>query len=202
MREQSLALIEAQPARHVPEPHIPGDLAMWFFILAELAVFGVFFLVYGVYRRQQPALFAEGQTHLDLLLPTLNTLLLIAGSACMVAAVRRFAQDRQRAARQSLLLAMVFGGGFLVCKLYELVGKFMAGISLSSNDFWMFYLSLTVFHFLHVVLGMVIVAAVWWMARDGRYGPGRLDGVETAAAYWHMVDLVWLVLFALVYVAR
>ncbi|WP_230368640.1 cytochrome c oxidase subunit 3 [Paludibacterium denitrificans] len=66
----------------------------------------------------------------------------------------------------------------------------------------MFYLSLTVFHFLHVVLGMVIVAAVWWMSRDGRYGPGRMDGVETAAAYWHMVDLVWLVLFALVYVAR
>lgn len=87
-------------------------------------------------------------------------------------------------------------------KGYELVGKAVQGITLSSNDFWMFYLSLTVFHFLHVVLGMVIVAAVWWLARDGRYQPGAMDEVETAAAYWHMVDLVWLLLFALVYVAR
>ncbi|WP_230368641.1 hypothetical protein [Paludibacterium denitrificans] len=92
MSVQSLAGTEV-----LPERHVPGDLAMWCFILAELAVFGVFFLVYGVYRLRQPVLFAEGQSHLALLLPTLNTLLLIAGSACMVAAVKRLAENRQRA---------------------------------------------------------------------------------------------------------
>ncbi len=185
-----------------PERRVPGDLAMWCFILAELAVFGVFFLVYAVFRWREPALFAAGQRSLDLTLPTLNTLFLLAGSAAMLAAVSRFAEGRQLAGRRALALTMLCGGGFLALKLYELVGKFARGITLSTNDFWMFYLSLTVFHFLHVVLGMVIVAAVWRLARDGRYTPDAMDGVETAAAYWHMVDLVWLVLFALVYVAR
>ncbi|MCD5364150.1 cytochrome c oxidase subunit 3 [Chromobacterium aquaticum] len=181
---------------------VPGDLAMWCFILAELAVFGVFFLAYAWARRQQPALFAAGQGGLELGLPTLNTLLLLAGSAAILAALSAFSAGRQRAGRRWLALTLLAGGGFLALKGYELVGKAVQGITLSSNEFWMFYLSLTVFHFLHVVLGMVIVAAVWWLARDGRYQPGAMDEVETAAAYWHMVDLVWLLLFALVYVAR
>jgi len=175
---------------------------MWCFILAELAVFGVFFLVYGYHRWRDPALFATGQQHLGLLLPTLNTLLLLAGSAAIVAAVRAFSLDRQLSGRRWLLLTLLSGGGFLLLKGFELGGKFAAGITLSSSDFWMFYLSLTVFHFLHVVLGMVIVVAVWWQARDGHYAGAAIEGVETAAAYWHMVDLVWIVLFALVYVAR
>ena len=197
MRTDSLVLEGETPATHVP-----GDLAMWCFILAELAVFGVFFLVYGYHRWRDPALFSQGQQQLDLLLPTLNTLLLLTGSAAIVAAVRAFALNRQRSGRRWLLSTMLAGGGFLVLKGFELGGKFAAGITLSSGDFWMFYLSLTVFHFLHVVLGMVIVAAVWWQARDGRYAGAAIDGVETAAAYWHMVDLVWIVLFALIYVAR
>ena len=185
-----------------PERRVPGDLAMWCFILAELAVFGVFFLAYAWARRQQPALVAAGQGELELGLPTLNTLLLLAGSAAVLAALSAFSADRQRAGRRWLALTLLAGSGFLGLKGYELVGKALQGITLSSNDFWMFYLSLTVFHFLHVVLGMVIVAAVWRLARDGRYKPGSMDELETAAAYWHMVDLVWLLLFALVYVAR
>ncbi|CUA82347.1 MULTISPECIES: cytochrome c oxidase subunit 3 [Gulbenkiania] len=189
-------------ASPVEEKRVPGDLAMWCFILAELAVFGVFFLAYGVARRQAPALFAAGQARLHLAPALFNTLLLIAGSATAAAAVRAFSANRQRAGRW--LLAATLGSGcvFVVVKLGEFAERLKAGITLSTDTFWMFYLSLTFFHFLHVLLGMVILAAVWWMARDGRYRPGSLDGVETAAAYWHMVDLVWVVLFALVYVAR
>lgn len=79
---------------------VPGDLAMWCFILAELAVFGVFFLAYAWARRQQPALFAAGQGGLELGLPTLNTLLLLAGSAAMLAALSAF---RRQAARRTAL---------------------------------------------------------------------------------------------------
>ena len=181
---------------------VPGDLAMWFFILAELLVFGVFFLAYGYARAHDPATFAAGQRQLALGVPTVNTLLLIAGSASVAAAVRAFALGRQRTARRLLWLTVALGLGFVVLKCGEFAGKFAAGITLSSDTFWMFYLSLTLFHFLHVILGMVIVGAVAVYARDGRYRPGQLAGVETAAAYWHMVDLVWVVLFALVYVAR
>ena len=64
----------------------------------------------------------------------------------------------------------------------------------------MFYLSLTFFHFMHVILGLVILTALWFGLRAGRYGPRNMNGLESGAAYWHMVDLVWLILFPLVYV--
>lgn len=181
---------------------VPGDLAMWFFILAELAVFGVFFAVYGVVRARQPALFAAGQAGLARLPAIINTLLLIAGSGTVALAVQDFATGRVRRAQRWLLFTLLCGSAFLVIKSLEFADKFAAGITLSSNDFWMFYLSLTGFHYLHVVLGMVIIAAVYLRARSGAYDAANHVGVETAAAYWHMVDLVWVVLFALVYVAR
>jgi hypothetical protein len=89
------------------------------------------------------------------------------------------------------------GGGFLVVKGFEYAAKFGAGINLSTNTFYMFYLSLTFFHFMHVILGMVILVALWWKTRQGAYGPGNMNGIESGAAYWHMVDLVWIVLFPL-----
>lgn len=85
-------------------------------------------------------------------------------------------------------------------KGFEYAAKFGAGINLSTNTFYMFYLSLTFFHFMHVILGMVILVALWWKTRQGAYGPGNMNGIESGAAYWHMVDLVWIVLFPLVYV--
>lgn len=181
---------------------VPGDLAMWFFILAELAVFGLFFAVYGVVRARQPALFATGQAGLARLPAIINTLLLIAGSGAVAAAVQDFAHGRQQRGQRWLLATLLCGAAFLLLKGHEFAGKFAAGITLSSNDFWMFYLGLAGFHYLHVALGMVIIAAVYLRARHGAYDAANHVGVETAAAYWHMVDLVWLVLFALVYVAR
>lgn len=191
----------AAPGLAAP-PRVPGDLAMWFFILAELTVFGIFFAVYGVARQRDAALFAAGQAQLLLWPALLNTLLLIAGSATVAAAVRAFAANLVASGRRYLLATLLLGGGFVLLKGWEFATKFAAGITLSSSDFWMFYLSLTFFHFLHVILGLVIVAAVYLHARRGTYDAANHDGVETAAAYWHMVDLVWVVLFALVYVAH
>ena len=88
----------------------------------------------------------------------------------------------------------------IIVKLTEYAAAFEHNISLSSSPFHMFYLSLTFFHFMHVILGLVILIAMWNGARQGRYRPGDMNGLETGAAYWHMVDLVWLILFPLVYV--
>jgi len=74
------------------------------------------------------------------------------------------------------------------------------GVTLRTNDFYLFYISLTFFHFMHVIMGMVILAAVALKARRGGYSANEHTGVETGASYWHMVDLVWLILFPLVYV--
>ncbi len=182
--------------------HPPGDLAIWVFILAELLAFGVFFTTYVVTRTHNVALFDEMQLNLDRTAGAVNTILLIAGSWCVARSVAAIKLDHRKASARWLLWGIVCGGGFLVVKMFEYAAKFAAGINLSTNTFYMFYLSLTFFHFMHVILGMVILLAVWLKARRGGYTAADHHGLETGASYWHMVDLVWIVLFPLVYVMR
>ena len=181
----------------------PGDLAIWFFILAELLAFAVFFAAYAFARASDVALFNEMQQQVNRNLGALNTVFLITASWCVARAVAAVTQDGAHRLGSRWLLGAIFcGGGFLVVKMFEYSAKFGAGISLSTNTFWMFYLSLTFFHFMHVILGMVILTVLWMQTRKGCYGPGNANGLESGAAYWHMVDLVWIVLFPLVYVMR
>lgn len=185
-----------------PAEHPPGDLAIWVFILAELLAFGVFFVVYAHARMHDVALFNAGQATLDRKAGALNTVLLITASWCVARAVAAIRRDRSVASARWLAAGMVLGVAFLVVKLFEYQAKFAAGIDLTTNAFYMFYLSLTFFHFMHVILGLIILAAVWLKARRGGYTAAEHRGMETGASYWHMVDLVWIVLFPLVYVMR
>jgi nitric oxide reductase NorE protein len=182
--------------------HLPGDLAIWIFILAELLVFGVFFTAYAFTRLNNIELFDTYQRTLDRQAGMVNTLLLITGSFFVARAVAAARADASRIAARWLAWALVAGAGFLVVKAAEYADKFSAGINLSTNSFYMFYISLTFFHFMHVILGMVILAALMVNARRGRYGPANMNGMESGASYWHMVDLVWIVLFPLVYLLR
>ncbi|MFA9460828.1 cytochrome c oxidase subunit 3 family protein [Thiohalorhabdus methylotrophus] len=178
----------------------PGDLAMWVFILAELLVFGIFFAAYAFARAQNPALFDHYQQTLSRASGLLNTVVLITASYFAVRALDAIrAGSRDRCVRW-LAAALGMGGVFLAVKGGEFVHHFGEGVRLSSNTFYMFYLSLTFFHFMHVIMGMVILAAVAAKARAGAYSVDEHTGVETGTAYWHMVDLVWLILFPLVYV--
>jgi len=131
-----------------------------------------------------------------------NTVLLITGSWCVARAVEAVGRARSATGARWLLAGIACGGGFLVVKGFEYGAKFGAGINLSTNTFYMFYLSLTFFHFMHVILGMVVLAILALQTRRGDYRPGPMHGLESGAAYWHMVDLVWIVLFPLVYVLR
>ena len=194
--ELPLATRGNAPARSAP----PGDLAVWFFILAELMVFGVFFLAYAFARLHELELFAAMQQTLDRDAGALNTVLLVTSSWCVARALAAAGADRHRSGARWLLAALACGAGFLLVKGFEYADKFAAGVNLSSNTFYMFYLSLTFFHFMHVVLGMVVLAVLWHGVHTRRYGRHNLSGLESGAAYWHMVDLVWLVLFPLIYV--
>ena len=185
-----------------PAPRLPGDLAIWVFILSEMLVFAVFFAAYAFARAQHVALFNTYQQTLDRNLGALNTLLLITGSWFVVRAVQAAHRDELPAIPRNVLLGFLCGGGFLVVKVIEYAAKFGAGISLSTNTFYMFYISLTFFHFMHVILGMVILAVIWQQARQGAYTSQNAHGLESGAAYWHMVDLLWIILFPLVYVMR
>lgn len=180
----------------------PGDLAIWLFIFAELLAFGIFFLSYAFARAHNVELFNESQQHLNRESGAVNTVVLITSSYFVVRAVAAIREGLSRQCAHWLSAAIGLGGVFLVIKLFEFQAKFSAGISLSTNTFYMFYLSLTIFHFMHVILGMVILAAVMLKARRGGYSAEHHTGVETGASYWHMVDLLWIILFPLVYIIR
>lgn len=185
-----------------PARRLPGDLAIWFFILAELLAFGAFFIAYAFTRANHVELFNAQQLALDRNAGAINTLLLLSSSYFVVRAVLAAEGGASRQCAGWLAGGFACGAGFVVVKVIEYAEKFEAGVSLSSSVFHMFYLVLTFFHFMHVILGLVILGALWLGARRGRYGPHDMNGLETGAAYWHMVDLVWLILFPLVYVMR
>ena len=179
---------------------LPGDLAVWIFIFAELLVFGVLFLAYALARRSHIELFNSEQALLDRQGGLVNTLVLISSSyfvACAGAAIRA---DRVRACVAWLCGAWALGAVFLALKAMEFSHDADIGMQLSRNLFDMFYLSLTFFHFMHVLMAMVIVSVVIFNTQKGRYSAHCHTGIETASSYWHMVDLVWIVLFVLVYV--
>ncbi len=181
---------------------LPGDLAIWFFIFMELLVFAIAFIAYSITRLQNLALFNEFQKTLNKEFGAINTILLITSSYFVIRAVHAIKFDQVKSCITNLNIALVFGAGFLLFKSLEYYDKFSAGITLSTNTFYMFYLSLTMFHFLHVILGMIILIAIIFKAKRGHYNAENHIGIESGASYWHMVDLVWIILFPLVYIIR
>ena len=192
----------ATKAHDNTEPRLRGDLAIWFIIALELLTFGVMFASYGFARLRELAVFNAAQTTLDLRAGALNTMLLLTGSWCVARAVHQLRTDASRNGTHWLAAAIACGLAFMLSKGVELGGKFAAGINLSTNTFYMFYLMLTAFHFMHVAAAAVLLVIVWVQARRGAYAGGNMHTPETVAAFWHMVDLLWIVLFPLVYVLR
>lgn len=179
---------------------LPGDLAMWFFILAELSVFALLILAFATTQALKPQLFADSRQLLDTSTGLAMTLSLLSAGFLAALAQERVRQARPRQAGGLLLLALLVACGYLSLKLGEYQHLLSLGLDLEHNTFFTLYWLLTGFHFLHVLLGMLILA---WLAKGcwrGVYGPGRCSGFESGVLYWHMVDLIWVVLFPLVYV--
>ena len=183
-------------------PRLRGDLAVWFVILLELLTFGILFVAYAFVRNREPVLFQAGQATLDLRSGAVNTVLLISGSWCVARAVQAMRASAPRTAGHWLLGAQLCGGGFVAVKLAEYTDKAQAWADMGENTFYMLYFMLTGFHFLHVVVGMLALAYLWLRTRQGAYTQYNCHALETGAAFWHMVDLLWIVLFPLVYVLR
>ncbi len=199
----SAALISLAVTRYVPAPpRLRGDLGVWLVILLEMLTFAILFVAFAFARTRELALFNESQATLNLQAGALNTVLLITGSWCVASAVRAVARNNSATGARWLLAALACGTGFMGVKLLEFAQKLNAGVDLSSNTFYMFYFFLTGFHFLHVLVGMLALVYLWFKTRRGAYGSHDLHALETGAAFWHMVDLLWIVLFPLVYVMR
>jgi len=191
---------------HTPAPTpvriLPGDLAIWLFICAELLVFGILFLTYAVVRSNHLELFNATQRLLHKNIGLFNTLVLISSSYFVVLAVNAIRQNDSRGCTRWLQISIATGFLFIFAKTWEFHATFSQGITLSTNTFYFFYISMTFFHYMHVILGLIILFAVMLKAKRGGYSAQDHVGVETGASYWHMVDLVWIVLFPLVYLMR
>lgn len=191
-----------ETADAAPAPRLAGDLAVWLIILAELLAFGILFLAFAVSRVRHPDVFAASQPALDTSAGLANTVLLITGSWCVAHAVQAAEHRRRPATLRWLLAAQGCGAAFVVLKLSEYADKAAAGIDLETNVFYMFYYFLTGFHFLHVLAAMVFLAILTVSVWRSQQMAQQVHGLETGAAFWHMVDLLWIVLFPLVYVVR
>jgi nitric oxide reductase NorE protein len=179
---------------------LPGDFAIWVFIFAELTVFGVLFAAYAFARSAHLDLFNSSQLTLNRTFGFANTLVLLSSGYFVARATQSIKAGRSANCGNWLAGALGLGCVFLVLKVLEFQQDFSHGINLSTNLFYMFYLSMTFFHFMHVIMGMAILTVVAYKAYAGGYSVENHTGVETGGSYWHMVDLVWIILFALVYV--
>lgn len=179
---------------------LPGDLAMWFFILAELSVFALLILAFAVAQTLHPQTFGEGRQLLDRSTGLAMTLSLLTAGLFAALALEQVRQDRPRRAARLLCGALLLACGYVVIKLSEYAHLLANGLGMERNTFFTLYWVLTAFHFLHVLLGMVILG---WLAegcRRQRHGSRQHSGLESGVLYWHMVDLVWVLLFPVVYI--
>ncbi|EKV27604.1 Nitric oxide reductase activation protein NorE [Caenispirillum salinarum AK4] len=167
---------------------------MWILILSELAVFGAFLMGFAGARLAAPDLFAEAQAQLSRVYGGLNTLVLVTSGWFAALAVRNRAEGAVRRARMWLGAASVLGAVFLAVKVLEYGEKISAGLGLETNTFWTLYWLITGFHALHVVAGIGILALVSWKS--------SLENLETGTAFWHMVDLIWVLIYPVLYLIR
>jgi nitric oxide reductase NorE protein len=189
----------AAPGGEVRRGHIPGEAGIWIFILGDMAVFAVLFGTFLVYRSKDVDLFDSSQLHLNTTFGLINTLLLLVSSMLVVLAVSTVRRGTPRPAPLLIAGAIACGLAFSVLKIVEYVGKIDAGITPQTNSFYMFYFLLTGLHWFHLLLGLVVLTYLLVSARRKRHDARRLAWLEGGGCFWHMVDLLWIVLFPLIY---
>jgi nitric oxide reductase NorE protein len=166
---------------------VPGQPDMWAFVLFETLVFTAYFGFYLFSRGRNPELFLHSQAQLDLRIGVFNTLVLLLSSW----SVARCVQSARAGA---------FAAVFLFLKVFEWVRLVHAGNGVDSNDFFMYYFFLTGIHFVHLLIGFVVLGIIVYQLRSPARRSQEL--VETGATYWHTVDFLWVLIFALLYVVR
>lgn len=192
-----MALVTDRRARH-----IPGEAGIWVLILGDLMVFAVIFGTQLFYRGQAPELFARSQQLLDQDLGALNTVLLLVSSLFVVLAVRTVRTARRPRSSLFLVGALACGSGFAAVKVIEYGEKLGAGITPLTDDFFLYYYILTGLHALHLVVGMAVLTFLLALSRKPSLTDRQFALFEGGACFWHMVDLLWIVLFPLLYLVH
>lgn len=180
--------------------HGHGDLRMFgvvLFLVAESAIFLGLFTAYLIYRSVMPQWPPAGTPELDLLLPGVNSIILISSSFVMHKGQAAIKRNDNAGLQRWFGITAIMGIIFLAGQMYE---YFHLEMGLTTNLFASCFYVLTGFHGLHVTFGLVLILSVLWRSRQGgHYSSESHFGVEAAELYWHFVDVVWIILFILVY---
>jgi len=183
-----------------PAKFVPGQPDMWAFVLFETLIFTGYFGFYLFYRTQSPDLFLHAQAQLDLRIGVFNTLVLLLSSWSVARCVQSARAGAYRPALKDAYLTAFFGLVFMVSKVFEWATQIQMGNGFSSNEFFTYYYFLTGIHFVHLLIGFVVLGVVIYQLRSPARRSQEL--VETCATYWHTVDFLWVLIFALLYVVR
>ncbi len=184
----------------------------WLFLATEILLFAGIFCAYALFRMLYPAAWAEGSQSLDWRLGGLNTVVLLISSYTMAASVYCLQTNQQKRAQFNLIITFICGIAFLAIKfIFEYMPKWSEGkrpgmlfdypfaIDPNMPLWWSVYYCGTSLHAIHVIIGMVLIARVYFLSRKGTYGPKYYTGAEFTGLYWHIVDLIWIFLFPLLY---
>ena len=193
------------------QQHDAATLGMWAFLVTEIMFFGGMFLAYTVYRSVYPDAFSHASNHMDVVLGTINTAVLIGSSLSVAMAVHAAHASQRKALLIYLLITIVLGAVFLGIKMTEYRHHFEARLVPGWNFFYegadarhaaiffSFYFTMTAMHAVHMIIGIAMFLVLAWNAWRGRYSHLYFTPVEMGGLYWHFVDIVWIFLFPLFY---
>ena len=174
-----------------------GRLAVWWLLASEIFIFGGLITCFVLFKLNGTPGF-EDASLTSVTAGAINTFVLLTSSLSVVLAHAAIEKGDQNKSFTYIWYTIGFGLVFLVIKTYEYTGKILHGHTITDNLFWSFYYTMTGLHALHVIGGMVIMALISFDIRKGH----NFQRVELVGIYWHFVDLVWIFLFPLLYIAN
>ena len=181
---------------------VPGNGAIWVGILSELTEFAIFFVAYFIAKVHYPQAFAEGTQQLNAAAGIANTLVLLSSSYFMAKAIAAIRQDRVKACENWLWLALLMAVAYLLIKTWEFHWNDLNNIHTNTSEFFTVYYYMTFNHFLHVGWAGCAILYMVIRTRSGAYSADKHENLEALAVYWHMIDLMWILIFPLLYVLR
>lgn len=176
----------------------PGGILLWIIIFLELITFGIALIVMVSYSKSAPEMFHDSRLMLNTTYGILNTLFLITSGFFMALTVYYFKENNLKKSTLFLKLTMLGGMLFLILKSFEYYDKIEAGLTIGYNKFFSFYWMLTLFHVIHVIVGLVVLLFIYIGFRK-KQSDTNIEDLEASAAFWHMCDLIWLLLFPIIY---
>jgi len=176
----------------------PGGILMWIIIFLELFTFGMALVAMVYYGSLERELFHESRLLLNTSFGAVNTVFLLTSGFFMAKSVMELKRHQVDKSIRYLWITMFLGLCFLILKSIEYNSKIDAGLDMNYNLFFTFYWALTFFHVVHVVVGLIILAVTAYNLKKNAAKVELID-VEAGAAFWHMCDLIWLLLFPIIY---